>query len=188
MAVFFMKFLKSHSIAITTLTCIATLVFLCAGRLFQSEPEFKVIDGKIHSNDLDALAMFDSNEKNVKIGPIISLDDASHLEPLKKLINGTIVLDFYATWCGPCRRQGRLFEQMARDDQFRDAVVIKIDIDQHPELAQQFDVVTVPKLVVLKKGKVSIEKSGFADSTTVQNWLDPEPTQELEEFISTSVH
>ena len=65
---------------------------------------------------------------------------------------GTVLLDFFATWCGPCRMVGPLVEAIA--EEHPEYTVCKIDVDAEPELAQQFQVFSIPTLVVLKNGKI----------------------------------
>lgn len=69
-----------------------------------------------------------------------------------------VLLDFYADWCGPCRMVLPLVEQIAEENP--QYVIGKINIDNEPELAQEFDVFSVPTLVVLEKGKVISQSSG----------------------------
>lgn len=69
-----------------------------------------------------------------------------------------VLLDFYADWCGPCRMVLPLVEQIA--DENPQYVIGKINIDDEPELAQEFDVYSVPTLVVMENGKVISQSSG----------------------------
>ena len=64
-----------------------------------------------------------------------------------------VLVDFFATWCGPCRMIAPSIEQLAAEFEGR-AVVGKVDVDQEPALAQRFGVMSIPTLVVLKGGKV----------------------------------
>ncbi len=63
-----------------------------------------------------------------------------------------VLVDFFATWCGPCRMVGPVIEEIAEERQ--DIKVCKIDVDQQPELASRFGVVSIPTLVVLQNGQV----------------------------------
>lgn len=69
-----------------------------------------------------------------------------------------VLLDFYADWCGPCRMVLPLVEQIA--DENPQYVIGKVNIDNEPELAQAFDVFSVPTLVVMENGKVVNVSSG----------------------------
>ena len=64
-----------------------------------------------------------------------------------------VLVDFWATWCGPCRMVAPVIEQLAQEFEGR-AVVGKVDVDAEPGLAQRFGVMSIPTLVVLKGGKV----------------------------------
>ena len=63
-----------------------------------------------------------------------------------------VLLDFWASWCGPCRMVVPLVEQIAEERS--DIKVGKVNIDEEPELAQQFGIMSIPTLVVMKEGKV----------------------------------
>lgn len=64
-----------------------------------------------------------------------------------------VLLDFFATWCGPCRMIAPLIEQIA--EEHPEFVIAKIDVDEEPELAQAFGIQSIPTLVVLKNGEVA---------------------------------
>ena len=59
-----------------------------------------------------------------------------------------VLIDFWATWCGPCMRQGPIVEALAEEGY----VVGKVDVDQNMALAQQFRVVSIPTLILFKNG------------------------------------
>ena len=63
-----------------------------------------------------------------------------------------VLLDFFATWCGPCRMIAPFIEQIA--DEPPEYVVGKIDVDEERELAEQFGIQSIPTLVVIKNGEV----------------------------------
>ena len=64
-----------------------------------------------------------------------------------------VLVDFWATWCGPCRMIAPVIEEIAEEFEGR-AVVAKVDVDQEPGLAQRFGVMSIPTLVILKGGRV----------------------------------
>ena len=70
----------------------------------------------------------------------------------------TVLLDFWAPWCGPCRMVGPILEEIARER--ADVKVGKVNVDEQPELASQFSVMSIPTLVVMKDGKVANQTVG----------------------------
>lgn len=76
-------------------------------------------------------------------------------ETFEKAIAGdqAVLVDFWATWCGPCRMIAPVIEEVAAEFDGR-AVVGKVDVDEEPGLAQRFGVMSIPTLIVLKGGKV----------------------------------
>lgn len=63
-----------------------------------------------------------------------------------------VLVDFWATWCGPCQMVGPLVEELGNE--VTDAKVCKVDVDQEPELARQYRVMSIPTFLVFKDGEV----------------------------------
>ena len=69
-----------------------------------------------------------------------------------------VLLDFWASWCGPCRMVSPIIDEIARE--WTDIVVGKINVDEEPELAGRFRVMSIPTLAVIRGGKVEKQVSG----------------------------
>ena len=70
----------------------------------------------------------------------------------------TVLLDFYADWCGPCRMVSPIVEEIAEENP--QYLIGKVNVDKEPELAQQFQVLSIPTLAVIKNGNVITQSTG----------------------------
>jgi thioredoxin 1 len=83
-----------------------------------------------------------------------------------------ILFDFFATWCGPCRMQTPIIEELAKT--MGDTVEIrKVDVDQHMDLAEKYGIRVVPTLIIEKDGKVLQSLEGVTDAITLEKMLRP---------------
>ena len=90
----------------------------------------------------------------------------------EELKNGTkpVLLDFYADWCGPCRMVSPIVDEIAEE---RDDIAVgKINVDNEPELAQAFGVISIPTLVVLKNGEIANQATGARPKAQILAMLD----------------
>ena len=81
----------------------------------------------------------------------------------------TVLLDFYADWCGPCRMVAPIIDEIGAERE--DIIVGKINVDNEPELALSFSVATIPTLVVLKDGRVENQISGARPKAQILSLL-----------------
>ncbi len=81
----------------------------------------------------------------------------------------TVLLDFYADWCGPCRMVAPIVEEIAAEHP--EYAVGKINVDDEGELAQQFGVTSIPLLVVMKDGKIVAQSVGARPKSDILSML-----------------
>ena len=84
--------------------------------------------------------------------------------------NDLIVVDFFATWCGPCQMLAPVLEELANADDSFD--VVKIDIDSDRDLAIQYDIEAVPTLILFKNGTEIDRTLGFLDENELKNFIN----------------
>ena len=75
-----------------------------------------------------------------------------------------VLVDFWATWCGPCRRQAPVVEELAEAGY----EVGKVDVDKEPSLAQQYKIMSIPTLLVFKGGKETARFVGLTSKTELE--------------------
>ena len=86
------------------------------------------------------------------------------------IASGLALVDFWAPWCGPCRMQIPILDEVAR--QRPDVRIAKINVDDHGDLAAQFGVNTIPYLVIFKDGKTAADFVGLRQASVLIDALD----------------
>lgn len=95
--------------------------------------------------------------------------NADNFEQIKQS-EKPVLLDFYADWCGPCRMVAPIIEEIARENE--QYLIAKINVDQSPELAMQFGIVSIPTLIVMKGGEVVQQVAGARPKAQILSMLD----------------
>ena len=81
-----------------------------------------------------------------------------------------VLLDFWASWCGPCRMFAPILDQVAEENA-GSVKVVKVNVDEEPELAQQFGVMSIPTLVLIRDGKTVSTSVGVRPKEAVEAML-----------------
>ncbi|WP_329493607.1 thioredoxin [Kitasatospora herbaricolor] len=82
-----------------------------------------------------------------------------------------VLVDLWATWCGPCRMVSPALERVAKDLAGR-IKLVKVDVDKSPALARRFKVQAVPTLLILDHGRPIARQSGAAPANALRQWVD----------------
>lgn len=77
-----------------------------------------------------------------------------------------VVIDFWATWCGPCKMMAPVVEEVAKD--YPDVKVCKVNVDEEPELSNAFKIVSIPTIVVIKNGEIIDSVVGYRPKEDIE--------------------
>lgn len=94
----------------------------------------------------------------------------SREEFLDAIKEGTVIVDFYATWCGPCKMLTPVLEQLSEENP--DLIVLKVDVDEVGSLAAQFGIQAVPTLLLFKGGQQIDTRMGYQNKNQLLNFIN----------------
>lgn len=81
-----------------------------------------------------------------------------------------VLLDFWAAWCGPCRMIAPILDELAEENP--DVKIVKVNVDEEPELASQYQVMSIPALFVIRDGKIVAQSLGVKPKAQLQALID----------------
>lgn len=84
--------------------------------------------------------------------------------------NGYVIIDFFATWCGPCKVMSKIIEEISK--QKKDQIIYKVDVDKQVELAQKFEIMSIPTIIIFKDGKNIKEFIGVTKKEEILKIID----------------
>jgi thioredoxin 1 len=102
---------------------------------------------------------------------LITLPRGGDLNAQIENAEGSVLLDFFAVWCGPCRMQGQILHDVEDTAAKTQTQIIKINVDEHPDLAQQLQVQSLPTLMMVKNGRIVERQSGVANANQLAAWM-----------------
>lgn len=88
---------------------------------------------------------------------VAAITDATFQEETSQ---GLVLVDFWATWCGPCRMQAPILEQLAEEVSEDQVKILKMDVDENPSTAREFGIMSIPTLLFKKDGEVVKQVAG----------------------------
>jgi thioredoxin 1 len=99
---------------------------------------------------------------------LVYLGDASNFN--KEVSEGTVLVDFYADWCGPCRMLGPVLEEVSKERD--DVKILKVNVDELPSVASRFSVYSIPTMVLFKGGQPVASQVGYIGKAALLRLID----------------
>lgn len=106
--------------------------------------------------------------------------DSTLFDAIITTVRVPVLVDFWASWCGPCRMAAPEVQRLAREMQGK-AVVLKVDTEAHPELSARFGIQSIPNFVIFRCGQPVLQRAGVAPSSEMRRWLD-QPAASAQSF------
>ena len=100
---------------------------------------------------------------------VLELDDTNFTKEVKLSEKPIVLVDFYATWCGPCQMQAPLVEEIA--DEFDYVKVCKVDVDKAARITARYGIISVPTIMVFKQGQIMNIQIGLQTKENLRNMV-----------------
>ena len=100
---------------------------------------------------------------------IIHVDNLNEFN--EKIASGRALVDFYATWCGPCKMLAPILEEVDERKEAGDLLIVKVDVDEAGEIAARFGIQSIPTLILFENGKAVKNALGYMPKPQLLNFL-----------------
>ncbi|NWJ48034.1 MAG: thioredoxin [Chloroflexi bacterium] len=104
--------------------------------------------------------------------PAVVSDNTFQQEVINASNEQPVLVDFWATWCGPCKMLSPTLEQIA-DEKIGKLKVVKMDVDDNPEVASKFGILSIPTMILFKNGKPAAQLVGNQPKARILSQIDP---------------
>lgn len=85
------------------------------------------------------------------------------------IAEGKVLVDFFAVWCGPCKMIVPVLEEIA--DERDDVIIVKVDVDETPDLARRYGIMSIPTLLLFKDGQLVSKTMGYQDKDSLIDFI-----------------
>ena len=100
---------------------------------------------------------------------IIHVDNLNEFN--EKIVSGRVLVDFFATWCGPCKMLAPVLEQIDERGEAGDLLIVKVDVDEAGEIAGKYGIQSIPTLILFENGKAVKSQLGYMPKPQLLNFL-----------------
>ena len=133
----------------------------------------KYLTNSSNSINLDDKTVYSDEELDQEtVSSSIIQITSSNFEEIVLNSNKTVLIDFYADWCPPCKKLSPIIEEVASENTDENLVFARINIDDEQNLAAQYGIQPIPTLVLLKSGKEVDRRVGYMEKTDVKDFIN----------------
>ena len=100
---------------------------------------------------------------------IIHVDNLNEFN--EKIASGRVLVDFFATWCGPCKMLSPILEEVDARGEAGDLLIVKVDVDEAGEIAAKYGIQSIPTLILFENGKAVKSQLGYMPKQQLLNFL-----------------
>jgi thioredoxin 1 len=100
---------------------------------------------------------------------IIHVDNLNEFN--EKIASGRVLVDFFATWCGPCKMLSPILEEVDERGEAGDLLIVKVDVDEAGEIAAKYGIQSIPTLILFENGKAVKSQLGYMPKPQLLNFL-----------------
>lgn len=100
---------------------------------------------------------------------IIHVDNLNEFN--EKIASGRVLVDFFATWCGPCKMLSPILEEVDARGEAGDLLIVKVDVDEAGEIAAKYGIQSIPTLILFENGKAVKSQLGYIPKPQLLNFL-----------------
>ena len=123
------------------------------------------------SNVSQASATSRMMHRTSSLPALVDLKRGDNFDQIVANTQGTVLVDFYADWCGPCKSQSKVLHSLEGFAAENGSQILKVDVDAHKKLAKQFQVKSLPTLLVIKNGEVIDKRMGYQEESKIRELL-----------------
>lgn len=98
---------------------------------------------------------------------MIYLDKEENFDDLIK--EGIVLVDFYATWCGPCRMLSPILDEVLKET---DITLLKVDVDKNEMIAKRYGIMSIPTMILFKNGEIMEKRVGMTSKEELIKWIN----------------